>query len=177
MKNESPVTGSLKACLWGWRHKPFAEAQSSKGRRQVMSSRDPSCHVGVSPCMVSSTWWQSGQKTGGGKRYGPCAAEEEGICSIRLEAWEEVNLISFPLNSPCEAAYVATLIPALAWCRREARRLWALLQHPSSPSTETFLLLMQGVSNSTLYPSFSPIFHQKVSIQRTLKAYKSLPSP
>lgn len=39
-----------------------------------------------------------------------------------------------------------------------------------SSSTETFFLLMWRVSDNTWYPSLSPIFQQKVSIQRALDA-------
>lgn len=170
MKNESPVTGTLKACLWSWRHKPFAEARSSKGGRQVISGQDPSCHAGVLPCRVSSTWWQSGQKTGRGRGM-VCVLLKKGHVLFCLKHGKRSILISFPLNCPHEAAYMADL-DACPCLMLERGKMTV-----GFPSTKTFLLLMWGISDSTLYPSFSPIFHQKVSIQRTLDAYKSLPSP
>lgn len=75
-------------------HKPFAEAWSSERGRQVISDGHPG--VPLPLCRVSSTSWQSGQKTGRGRGSGPCAAEEGRICIILLEAREEVNLDLLP---------------------------------------------------------------------------------
>lgn len=91
--------------------------------------------------------------------------KKEGYVLFCLKHGKRSTSISFPLICPCEAAYVADLNTLPDAGERQGGP-WALPRHPCSPSTETFLLLMWGVSDSTLYSSFSSVFHQKVSIQR-----------
>lgn len=111
--------------------------------------------MGVSPYIGSPGCDGRAAKRAGGGRGRVCVLLKRGICLILYLLPSKLSLWSSLCGKP--------------WCWREARG-------PRSPSIETFLLLMRRISESTFYPPVSPIFHQKVSTQRTLDAYESLPS-
>lgn len=94
--------------LWSWSHKPFAEAQSSKGGRWPPAKTPPAMWYPLMFDLQQGGQASLYQKNGGG-RGTVSMLLEKGYALLCLKHGKSSVLISFPLNCSCEAAYMADL--------------------------------------------------------------------
>lgn len=145
--------------LWSWRQ-TLCWSREQEGR-QV----SPLCPVSILSCWISSIAELPTAKKRAGRGRGRWKSREQfsECCWKRDLCYSAWSLGRGQSGSPS------------LWAVHNCADVERSEGTAGSSSTETLFLSIRRVSDSASYPSLSPIFHQKVSIQRALDAFPHSP--